>query len=380
MPNKLMNRFGRLLCTCNKTRFQETDQDIFHKCSSSELKSWFNDNVFEKTDHGLVSVETFLGKMLNDLTEEHVSRMRFLVIIKQAMEGDLEILKQKVVIEKADHRQKYPFEDEIEIPLARRFLPYMIGSAGCRIKPVCKKYNCEIRFDSKRQQWGYPFTRNLSTQIPNENDKTKTIIKTKTAAEMKEVKNTLLEMAAEVHLKRRAHAKKVEKYEQYGAELRKRREERRQNLYDARLLGGGQSSRGGRGSYGFWKAADEVKENNRDKFDVKSKHHGDDKRNKHVNILATGSRCMNCKAAYEKGATEKDACRHHPGYLLKREAGSKEQAWSCCGVLSRKEDEMSSHQEDGCEIGHHNWRPTKENRNAKGKKDSSSKPLKIKNM
>ena len=77
-------------------------------------------------------------------------------------------------------------------------------------------------------------------------------------------------------------------------------------------------------------------------------------------ILERGSRCLMCLR------DKKDCgqnCRHHPGYLARRE-GELTPLWTCCGRVEEHmlhvDDQQIAHTQHGCRLVEvHNLRPTK---------------------
>ena len=135
VPNKQIYRISTLVCPCNAQRFQETNCYAFTKTSYQELQEWFNENVFGKLDHDIKSVVHILEKMFSDIAPHHASRLRLLVIVKYALEGDVKHLL-------GNKQQKYSIEESIQLSLKRAYIGCFIGNDGQHIKPICKQYNC----------------------------------------------------------------------------------------------------------------------------------------------------------------------------------------------------------------------------------------------
>ena len=358
VPNKLMYRISTLVCPCNAQRFQDTNCDAFTEASYQELQEWFSENVFGKLDHGVTSVVHIFEKMFSDITPHHASRLRLLVIVKYALEGDVFILERAAAMKhlQNDKERKYLFEEAIQLPLKCEYMGCFIGNNGQHIKPICEQYNCEIQIDVPKMRYRYAQDIGVVT----------TRIKVNSSVDLQKVKDVLIARAEAVAVSRAAHERKVVKYAQVRLKFARIRLARKEERRDK--------------AKGFWVAAEGIKDNNREIFSGKQKHHGDDHRKKKpMGVLEEGSRCINCLAPMDKSVGE---CCYHPGYIItgnvlhdKRNVYGK--YWSCCKKLVEndhsKKNQQTSHEESGCQTGIHNWRPTKNDSTKKTKKGKADK-------
>lgn len=347
IPNKFIKMIGKIVCTCHAAG-QNDDGDF--AVSIRQLTSWYNSEVFDKTGHGLVSIEHILQRMLIGLTMASTSRKRFLVIVKNVLTNDLSIFKTKDALKKGDNRQKYLYDEEFSLPMTTTYLGNFIGKDGSYLKPLCQKYNCEIHFSSIDR---YRRVTAKSVDIT---------VKAQSVSNLNDVKEDLLQRMKTVVLKRTRHLEKVTAYNDIKQERMKKRQAARQKRIDQYGL------RYIKGSYNFWKAADEMKENYRVTYSIKQKHTSMGRKAKSLGVLEEGSRCVYCLMPFAKNATEEGACHFHPGFLLAKENGTSNRRWSCCDIEvenGEQEDQLASHKETGCQYGRHNWRLCKSTKSRK---------------
>ena len=203
---RYMIRIGRLVCNCKEGQgARKTDNEHFQIESCKKLKAQFTEMIYGTSAHGLDLVEHIFKKMLFNITAAHQSRIRFLTIVLNAVNGNLKVLQTKDGLTRADKRQKYLYEETIKLPMSAKYLSFFFGKEGQHIKKVCTEYNCEIRVE-------------LKTPSAHSANPTPTIVKAKTSEDLIKVRSILMDMAEQIVKKRTKHEEKVEKYKNHRIE------------------------------------------------------------------------------------------------------------------------------------------------------------------
>ena len=119
------------------------------------LKTYF-ESEFSKPESLLTNVQSLLMECITrEKLSTSESRWRLLVLIKNCVENNFSIFNYKTPkAEPTKHLmpQKYKRDMEIQASFPLAYIRFILGANGKHIQELCKKYNCEIRFDVKRHR------------------------------------------------------------------------------------------------------------------------------------------------------------------------------------------------------------------------------------